>query len=222
MIMHVQERRRSNLARHSLGREMMTRIEGFPKYGVFDRGYGGSEHDGFPDTFTVDTTAMLQWGLFDQAKQYIDNYFTFFVRDDGSILYRGPETGQYGRMLTGLGESVRDTGESALRLGHPSRIDAVAKLLLALRDKALQLSQDSAAYGMIAGWSEADACLDPEPQRYMQPYFANSTEAARGFEDLGKVWETLGSSRHRRELTQWGQRLRREASALALDIQRAI
>ena len=46
---------------------------------------------------------------------------------------------------------------------------------------------------MIAGWSEADACLDPDPPRYMQPYLSNSTEAARGFEDLGAVWEKVGA-----------------------------
>jgi hypothetical protein len=93
MQLQVPDQRVADLARHSLVRDLITRMGAFPKYGVFDRGYGGSEHDGFPDTFNADTTAMLEWGLFDLARQYIDNYFTFFVRDDGSILYRGPETG---------------------------------------------------------------------------------------------------------------------------------
>jgi hypothetical protein len=159
----------------------------FPKYGVFDRGYGGSEHDGFPDTFTVDTTAMLAWGLFDLAGQYLDNYFAHFVRDDGSILYRGPEMGQYGRMLTVAAQYADYTGDYQLLLRHRRRrrLDAVAKLLLSLRAQALRLPPDAADYGMISGWSEADACLDPDPPCYMQPYLSNSTEAARGFEDLG-------------------------------------
>ncbi len=89
----IPDQRLADLARHSLVREMMTRIGPFPKYGVFDRSYGGSEHDGFPDIFTVDTAAMLAWGLFDLAGQYLDNYFTYFVRDDGSILYRGTGNG---------------------------------------------------------------------------------------------------------------------------------
>jgi hypothetical protein len=222
MQIQIPDQRLADLARHSLVREMMTRMGPFPKYGVFDRGYGGSEHDGFPDTFTADTAAMLAWGLFDLAGQYLDNYFGQFVRDDGSILYRGPETGQYGRMLTVVAQYADYTGDYQLLLRHRSRLDAVARLLLSLRAQALRLPPGAATCGMIAGWSEADACLDPDPPRYMQPYLSNSTEAARGFEDLGRVWERIGAKRHLPELARWGQHLREESRALATDIQTAI
>jgi hypothetical protein len=222
MKIDVPDQRLANLTRHSLVRDLMTRIGPFPKYGVFDRGYGGSEHDGFPDTFNVDTTAMLEWGLFDLARQYLENYFSFFVRDDGSILYRGPETGQFGRMLTVVAQYANYTGDYKLLLKHRRRIDAVTRLLLDLRAKARALPSNDAAYGMIAGWSEADACLDPEPARYMQPYFSNSTEAERGFRDLGAVWESVGQTTHRSELTAWGRRLQAESCALGRDLQRAI
>jgi len=222
MEIHIPDEPIADLARHSLVREMMTRVGAFPKYGVFDRIYGGSEHDGFPDTFNADTAAMLAWGLFDLARDYIENYFTYFVRDDGSILYRGPETGQYGRMLTVVAQYANYTGDDELLLRHRRRLDEVAKLLLSLRLKALQLPADDPAYGMIAGWSEADSCLDPDPPRYMQPYLSNSTEAARGFEDLGAVWEKTGRRKHKPELTRWGQQLRRESRALAADVQQAI
>ncbi len=222
MEIDIPDRHLADLARHSLVREMMTRIGAFPKYGVFDRSYGSSEHDGFQDTFNADTAAMLAWGLFDLARQYIDNYFTYFVRDDGSILYRGPETGQYGRMLTVVAQYAKYTGDNELLLRHRHRLDGVAKLLLSLRTKALGLPPDDPAYGMIAGWSEADACLDPDPPRYMQPYLSNSTEAARGFEDLGAVWEELGRRKHEPELTRWGHQLREESRALITDLQQAI
>ncbi len=222
MQIDIPDQRISDMARHSLVREMMTRIGAFPKYGVFDRSYGGSEHDGFPDTFTVDTSAMLAWGLFDLARAYIDNYFTWFVRDDGSILYRGPETGQFGRMLTVVAQYANYTGDAPLLLKHRRRLDAIARRLLDLRAQALRLQHDAPAYGMVAGWSEADACLDPDPPRYMQPYFSNSTEAARGFEDLGAVWENLGRKKHQPELVSWGQQLQREGQELAKDIQTAI
>ena len=61
MQIDVPDKRLANMARLSLIRAIMTRIGDYPKYGVFDRDYGGSEHDGFPDTFTVETTAMLDW-----------------------------------------------------------------------------------------------------------------------------------------------------------------
>jgi hypothetical protein len=170
----------------------------------------------------VDTAAMLAWGLFDLAGQYLDNYFRYFVRDDGSILYRGPETGQYGRMLTVAAQYADYAGDYQLLLRHRRRLDAVAKLLLSLRAQALRLPPDAAAYGMIAGWSEADACLDPDPPRYMQPYLSNSTEAARGFADLGMVWERIGAKQHLPELARWGQQLRQESRALAKDVQTAI
>ena len=222
MEIDIPDRHLAELARHSLVREMMTRVGAFPKYGVFDRSYGGSEHDGFPDTFNADTAAMLAWGLCDLARDYIDNYFTWFVRDDGSILYRGPETGQYGRMLTVVAQYANYTGDHELLLRHRRRLDAVAKLLLSMRAKALPLPADDPAYGMIAGWSEADACLDPDPPRYMQPYLSNSTEAARGFEELGAVWEKVGRKKHQPELARWGRELRQESRALTADLQQAI
>jgi hypothetical protein len=222
MQVEVPDSRIADLARHSLVRELMTRMGAFPKYGVFDRGYGGSERDGFPDTFNVDTTAMLEWGLFDFARQYIHNYFSFFVRDDGSILYRGPETGQFGRMLTVVAQYANYTGDYKLLLQHRRRIDAVVKLLLDLRAKALTLPTTDPAYGLIAGWTEADACLDPEPVRYMQPYLSNSTEAERGFRDLGSVWEKVGKMSGQTGLVVWGQKLQREAIAIGVDLQEAI
>src|ERR1700757_2825495 len=75
---------------------------------------------------------------------------------------------------------------------------------------------------MIAGWSEADASLDPDPPRYMQPYFSNSTEAARGFRDLGRAWIQLGKQTRNAELSAWGERLVRESDQLQTDIQNAI
>ena len=222
MKIDVPDTRLENMAQLSLVREMMTRINDYPKYGIVDRDYGGSEHDGFPDTFTVDTTAMLEWGLIGTAGRYIDNYLGRFVRDDGSLLYRGPETGQYGRMLSVLAQYVNYGGDPALLLRHRTRIDGITRLLLGMRDKAKQLPRHNSAYGMLAGWSEADASLDPDPPRYMQPYFSNSAEAAQGFRDLGRVWSRIGKQQHSAELVTWGDRLVRESTELQSDLQTSI
>jgi hypothetical protein len=222
MKINLPDERVANMARFSLVRDMMTRVNDYPHYGAFDKDYFGSEHEGFPDTFTVDTAASLDWGLIDVAGRYIDNYFDKYVRDDGSILYRGPETGQYGRMLTLVAQYVNFGGDPKILLQRRSRIDGVTKLLLMLRAKAKTLPASDPAYGMIAGWSEADACLDADPPRYMQPYFSNSTEAARGFRDLGKVWQKIGKETQDPKLTAWGLRLVRESEELQKDIQTAI
>jgi hypothetical protein len=222
MQVELPDRRLADMARFGLVREMMTRTQDFPHYGVIDRNYAGSEHDGFPDAFTVGTEAMIAWGLVDRAGRYIDNYFGQYVRDDGSLLYRGPETGQFGRMLTVLAQFVEAGGDPALLLKHRKRIDAVTDLLLVLRREAKELPSDNPAYGMIAGWSEADAALDAEPTRYVQPYFSNSTEAARGFRDLGRVWRHLGQQRRDASLKGRGDVLINEGESLEKDIQKSI
>jgi len=165
---------------------------------------------------------MLEWGLIGTAGRYIDNYLGRFVRDDGSLLYRGPETGQYGRMLSVLAQYVNYGGDPALLLRHRTRIDGITRLLLGMRDKAKQLPRHNSAYGMLAGWSEADASLDPDPPRYMQPYFSNSAEAAQGFRDLGRVWSRIGKQQHSAELVTWGDRLVRESTELQSDLQTSI
>jgi len=215
IVLDVPDERIANMSRHCLIRSMMGRSAGFPKYGVVDKNYGGTEHDGFPDTFTVDTEAMLEWGLIGTAGAYIDNYLGQFVRDDGTILYRGPETGQFGRMLTVIAMYADRGGDPQLLRRHSGRIDAIANLLLAMRRKSQQLDPSDPAYGMISGWSEADAVLEPDPERYMRPYFSNSLEAARGFRDLGRVWRRVGDPAR-------GQMLEQESAALLRDIDLAM
>jgi len=215
MALDVPDERIANMSRHCLIRSMMGRSAGFPKYGVVDKNYGGTEHDGFPDTFTVETEAMLEWGLIERAGAYIDNYLTHFVRDDGTILYRGPETGQFGRMLTVFAMFADRGGDPNLLLRYSKRIDAIADDLMAMRRKAQTLPKGDPAYGMISGWSEADAVLESDPQRYMQPYFSNSTEAARGFRDLGRVWQRIGDRER-------GLLLEREAEDLLRDLETAM
>lgn len=215
MSIAVPDARIGDMARHGLVRSMITRLGDWPKYGVVDRNYGGSEHDGFPDTFNTDVAALCDWGLFERAGRYIDNYFGSFVRDDGSLLYRGPETGQYGRMLTVVAQYVAQGGDPAVVLRHRGRIDAIADLLLALREKGLALAADNPAYGLIAAWIEADSALDPDPARYMQPYFGNCTEAARGWRDLARCWRGLGYAERAATLDA-------AARSLEADIQRAV
>ncbi|GAA2756482.1 hypothetical protein GCM10009872_18420 [Actinopolymorpha rutila] len=218
----VPDRRLADQARHSLARAMSTRIGDFPKYGVMDRAYGGAEHDGFQDTFNVDVTAMLDWGLFDAARSYVDNYLAYFVRDDGSIVYRGPGTGQYGRMLTVIAHCYRLARDDELLMRHRARIDAITDVLLGLRTTAKALPPKDPGHGLIAGWSEADSCLEADPDHYVRPYLSNSSEAVRGFADLGAVWVELGLAHRNDGLTEKGRRLLAESAALRDDLRVAI
>ncbi|HET8935620.1 MAG TPA: hypothetical protein VFN67_19360, partial [Polyangiales bacterium] len=201
---------------------MMTRVGDDPKYGVFEKDYGGSQHDGFLDTFNVEATVMIDWGLHQRARRIVVNYLSKFVRDDGSLLYRGVEVGQLGRMLSVLAAYARASSDSQALLAFRGRIDAITRLLLDMRQKALSLPKENPAYGMLAGWSEADSCLEADPSRYIQPYLSNSTEAARGFRDLGELWISLAQETSNPELGQWGLSLVREAAALRADISHSV
>ena len=222
MRVEIPDQRLADMARHSLVRDMITRNGVQPRYGVFDKDYAGNEHEGFPDTFNSDTTAMSEWGLFSLAGQYIDNYFSKYVRDDGSILYRGPETGQYGRMLTVAAQYARYSDDYSVLVRNATRLEGIVQLLLSLREKAKKLPPEDPAYGIPAGWSEADACLDPDPERYMKPYFSNASEMARGFQELGEAWQIAGRRGGDEQLAAKGGQLLVEASALAKDLEIAL
>jgi len=226
MNIHVPDERVENMTRFSMIASLMTRAGDFPKYGILTEpagpGYGTSADDGFPDAFTVQTNTMIEWGLLDGAARSIDKFLGKFVRDDGSILYRGPETGQYGRMLTVFARYLEVGGDPEVLLRNQEKISGITKLLLAMRSDSLKLPKGDAAYGIIAGWSEADSSMRPDPSRYTQPYFSNNTETARGFQDFGRAWQALGKKTGNAGFVSLGERLTREAKAIKEDVNAAI
>jgi hypothetical protein len=222
MQVELPDSRLADQARHCLVRAALTRVGAFPKYGVADRLYGGPEHDGFQDTFNVDVLSSLEWGLWEQAASYLDNYLDHFVRADGSLLYRGPQIGQYGRMLATIARYHELTGDAERLLRHRVKIEAIAALLLGLREEALGLPGGDPARGMLRGWCEADSCLEDDPGRYLVPYYSNSTQAVRGFAELGRAWRRIGADRGDAALTARGEALLAASAELAADVQRSL
>ena len=86
----------------------------------------------------------------------------------------------------------------------------------------MTLPDDHPAYGIIVGWCEADSCLEPEPDRYLQPYLSNNAEAARGIGDLAGVWRRVGRDRADPELRARAEQLDAAAAGIDQDLQRAI
>ena len=180
------------MSKHAFAKELMIRPGGvYPKYGAVDRDYFGSEYDGFQDIFTMAVYTQLEWGRFETARKFIDNYFTDFVDAKGMVNMRGPETAQFGLTLSLLARYFNYTRDSELILRNRAKIKATADLLAELHDESLRLPQNDPGYGLIHGWSESDACLAPDPKVWWQPYFANSAFAARGFKDIAGVWQSL-------------------------------
>ena len=182
-------------SRHAFAREMITRRGNHPKYGIADQAYAGAEHDGFQDVLVSSVVGCLEWGYFDRARAYLDDYFTHFVRPDGTLHYRGPEMGKYGVTLTCLGLYYDYTGDGSLLRNHRTKIDAVADMLVGRWQEARQRHPDDPAYGMINGYHEADInFLTPNVYEldYDRPYLSNTGEAWRGLRDLAGAWLAMG------------------------------
>ena len=160
----------------------------YPKYGAVDRDYYGSEYDGFQDIFTASVYTNLELGRFEPCKAILDNYLSEYTDAKGMINMRGPETAQYGLTLSLIARYLNYTSDTALIQKHRAKIEATAAGLLAMHDTSLKLPPDDRGYGLIAGWSESDACLAPRPEIWWKPYYANSAFAARGLRDLSRAW----------------------------------
>jgi hypothetical protein len=197
---------------------------GYPPLGGIDifGGYGYSNVDTFQDVFNSSVMTFLEWGLFERARAYIEDYFTHSVRDDGSIDTRGPEIGQYGRMLTALAMYHRYTMDQKVVLKYRDKIRAIVKLFYGLREESRRFPRDDPSYGIIRGWSEHDSALKVHPFKLMLPHFSNNAEAARGFKDLGQVWKEIGRKISAAEMETEGDRMLRESEAMKEDLFKAL
>jgi hypothetical protein len=229
MKIDVPDQRILKFCLRSLSLQMITRVNNHPKYGypplgginVFG-GYGYNNVDTFQDTFNADVTAFLEWGLFSTARGYIDDYFTNTVRDDGSIDSRGPEIGEYGKMLTTMAKYYSFTKDDQLMSKYHKKLLAIVDLFYSLRKESKDRPTTDISYGIIRGWSEHDSSLKKDPYKFMLPHFANNGEAARGFHDLGNVWISIGSKTGNSSLQAEGRRMLQESEAMKKDMSVAI
>ena len=212
-------------SRHAFAREMITRRGVHPKYGIADQAYAGAEHDGFQDVLVSSVLACLEWGYFDRARAYLDDYFTNFVRDDGTLHYRGPEMGKYGVSLTCLGVYYDYTRDASLLLAHRGKIDAVVEKLLGRWRSARERDPSDPAYGMISGYHEADInFLTPNVNEldYDRPYLSNTGEAWRGLRDLAQAYEAMGAEARDPGLEEWGRSISSAAAEIFVDARNGV
>lgn len=229
MKIDVPDERIRDFCLHALLLERITRVGNHPKYGypplgginVFG-GYGYNNVDTFQDTFNTSVEAFLEWGMFDVAAGYIDDYFTNSVRDDGSIDTRGPEIGQYGKMLTEVAKYYAYTKDAKLLRKYQPKLEAIVALFRSLREQSKKVPPSDISYGIIRGWSEHDSSLKIDPYRFMQPHFSNNAEAARGFHDLGEAWIEMGQAASDAHLVAEGQRLLEDSQGMKRDMEAAI
>jgi len=210
---------------HAFARERITRRGDHPKYGIADQAYAGAEHDGFQDVLVSSVLGCLEWGYFERARAYLDDYFTHFVRADGTLHYRGPEMGKYGVSLTCLGLYYDYTRDPAVIEKHREKIDAIADMLVGRWRKARERDPADPAYGMIPGYHEADInFLTPNVYEldYDRPYLSNTGEAWRGLRDLAGAYAAMGKANPASEWAVRGETLTKIADEMFLDAQRGV
>ena len=215
----------SDFCRHSFVMEMISRISDHPRYGVVNKLYGGPEHDGFMDTLNAGVACYLEWGMIPTARRYLDYYLTHFVRPDGLIEYRGPEMGQYARLLANLAQYYDYTGDGEFLRKYDRKLCAIADILLERREAAKRKDRDDPAYGLIAGRHEADIGFLQTgilSQDFEIPYYSNSAQAWRGLRDIGRAWRAIGEKDRVPGLIDRGDRCLREAGGLKEDLIRSM
>src|SRR5260370_39265020 len=72
-----------------------------------------------------------------------------------------------------------------------------------MHDTSVKLSADDRGYGLIAGWSESDACLAAHPEIWWKRYYANSAFAARGLRHLSRAWSAFNPTLARECMKRW-------------------
>ena len=167
----------------------------------------------------------LEWGYFERARAYLDDYLTNFVRPDGTLHYRGPEMGKYGVSLTCIGLHYAHTRDASLIEAHRQKIDAIADMLLDRWRKARERAFDDPAYGMISGYHEADInFLTPNVYEldYDRPYLSNTGEAWRGLRDLGDAFRAIGNVQKDKGLTERGRELGELATEMFEDARNGV
>ena len=201
------------------------------RYGVTP-GYGISLQDGFEDTFTASATAALEMGSFPYAKGVIDNWLSFYVRDNGMTTYRAEELAQAGRMLTIFAMYVEMTGDDALLLKHWKKAKALATWLKYRWELSLtQFPSTDPRHGIPPGGDEGDGFIaifagfpgshDGNANQLSHKYSC-AGGIYRGFRDIGLMWTQLGARAKRPDIVAHGKDLLTIAPKLRAAIEASI
>jgi len=143
-----------------------------PKYGI--KCYGQTCHDTFPPTIIAAVDALSAWGLYERAARLWRYWLTSFVREDGTIRYRGTSLSEYGQLLHTASLLAERAGIQGWADALPT-VERIAAFLLDL------LAAASAHGDLLHGVPEDDEKDKPAV------YFHNNAWVAAGL----KRWAGL-------------------------------
>ena len=175
--------------------------------------------------------AALEWGAFMYARDVLDNWLAFYQLPQGSVLYRGLEMAQQGRMLTVTAMYYRYTRDASPLLDHLPRIAGVADMLLRRRALALAAHPDcnDSRHGMPTGNDEADLAWTTVTGKggTAYPFLSIAAEAWRGLRDCGEALAQVAaamdpSDGRRAAVLELASRMGQEAPRLLQDLRRSV
>lgn len=146
-----------------------------PKYGI--KQYGESCHDGFPPIIIAATDALSSWGLGARAAQLFRYWLVHFVREDGTIKYRGTSLAELGQLLHTAALLEERIGPNGWWDDAGPRLKSIVEWLLALRNEA---EEDD---GLLAGVPEDDE------KKKVGKYFHNNAWVAKGLQRWADLCE---------------------------------
>ncbi len=151
-----------------------------PKYGV--KQYADECHDGFPPVIIAATDALSAWGRGERAAQLFRYWLLTFVRDDGTIRYRGASLAELGQLLNTASLLAERVGPAGWWRDGSPRLQCIVEWLLARRTEA---EKDG---GLLAGVPE-----DDEKDK-VGTYFHNNAWVAVGLQRWAELCERLCAS----------------------------
>eukprot|EP00911_Craspedida_sp_UC1_P000935 UC1_evm4s707 len=217
------------LAQQAVGglvRNMISRDNTWhPRYGVLP-GYGVSLQDGFEDVETNTAYAALEIGAIPYAKGVIDNWLTYYIRDNGMTTYRAEELAQAGRTLSIFAHYVSYTGDSSLMLKHFGRARGLAQWLLYRYNISLtRYHADDPRFGIPPGGDEGDTYIGyyaSYGDKELPHMYSCAGNIYRGFEDIGEMWTRVGHATGRNDVVAHGTELLTAAPRLRAHIQASL
>ena len=204
---------------HSIVRSMITRQDTWhPRYGNTP-GFGTDNMHGLPDVFISTATAALEMGAMAYGKGVIDNYFAFYVRDDGMLFHHGMEVPASSRCLTVLATYYSYSGDQDLLLKHFGKAKALATWLSYRRSLSLNYSQADPRYGIPSGDAESENYKNVMDHTKEPLHFLSSAaEMYRAFAEMGAIWQAVGKAAGRDDISAHGAGLLKLVPMLYTDL----
>jgi hypothetical protein len=215
MRLEVPEARVSDSSKAAIVRALISEVGLEPRYGAGV--YWAAVGDGFPPTTILLNLCMLDWGFTEEVKARLGYYLSHFVKQDGTIDFRGPAISEYGQILALAARYVRVTRDTGWMRENLPALQRITNSLLAQMDVSRKSNPpDSPYYGLLRGVAEDDT---REDKKF---YFSGDVWCWRGLVELGQLLRDEGPQGGDAALGELGKSLLGKSATFRGDVLAAL